>query len=38
MLMLAYYKNSLVHIFLNEAYIACALQAFGPTIGEIEGV
>lgn len=36
--MLAYYRNNLVHVFLNEAYICCAIEAFGETIGEIEGV
>jgi len=24
-LMLAYYRNNLVHLFLNETYVACAL-------------
>ena len=27
--MLAYYRNNLVHLFLNESYIATAFQAFG---------
>lgn len=27
--MLAYYRNSIIHLFLNECYIATALQAFG---------
>lgn len=35
--MLAYYRNGLVHIFLNEAYICCALESFGESIGEIQG-
>ena len=28
-LMLAYYRNGIVHMFLNEAYIAASLLAFG---------
>jgi glycerol-3-phosphate O-acyltransferase len=28
-LMLAYYRNNLIHLFINEGYIACALNAFG---------
>jgi glycerol-3-phosphate O-acyltransferase len=28
-LMLAYYRNNLSHLFINEAYIACALKALG---------
>lgn len=28
-LMLAYYRNNLIHLFINEAYIATSLQAFG---------
>jgi glycerol-3-phosphate O-acyltransferase len=36
--MLAYYRNNLVHLFLNEAYLACVLVAFGETLTEIEGV
>lgn len=38
MLMLAYYKNNLVHVFLNEAYIACSLLAFGANTVETEGI
>ncbi len=30
-LMLAYYRNNLIHIFLNEAYIATSLLAFGES-------
>jgi glycerol-3-phosphate O-acyltransferase len=37
-MMLAYYRNSLVHLFVNDAYIACALEAFGETINSSEGV
>lgn len=28
-LMLAYYRNNLMNVFINEAKIACALAAFG---------
>ena len=28
-LMLAYYRNNLIHLFTNEAYIACSLKAIG---------
>ena len=38
MMMLAYYRNNLIHLFLNEAYIACAFSSLGNTIGEIKGV
>jgi glycerol-3-phosphate O-acyltransferase len=31
-MMPAYYRNSLVHLLVNNAYIACALEAFGETI------
>lgn len=30
-LMLAYYRNNLIHLFLNEAYIATSLLAFGES-------
>ncbi len=33
-LMLAYYRNNLVHAFINESYIACALKAFGVSVSE----
>lgn len=28
-LMLAYYRNNLIHLFINECYIACVLSSFG---------
>ena len=33
-MMLSYYRNNLVHIFLAEAYIACSLLGFGENISE----
>ena len=36
-LLLAYYKNSIMHVFINEAFIAVSLLGFGPIIYE-EGV
>lgn len=36
--MLAYYRNNLIHLFINEAYISCVLDSFGETISEVEGV
>jgi glycerol-3-phosphate O-acyltransferase len=30
-LMLSYYRNNLIHLFLNEGYIASSLEAFGDT-------
>eukprot|EP00347_Sterkiella_histriomuscorum_P008623 403344386 len=37
-LMLAYYRNGIVHMFLNEAYIAASLLAFGQSTAESQGV
>ena len=37
-LMLAYYRNSLVHCFINEAYIACSLRSFGEFVSKEEGI
>lgn len=34
-LMLAYYRNNLSHIFINESFIACAIESFGENISEI---
>lgn len=34
--MLAYYRNNLVHVFINEAYIACSIAEF--EFGENRGV
>lgn len=33
-LLLAYYKNSIMHVFINEAFIACSLLGFGDIIYE----
>ena len=37
-LMLAYYRNNIAHVFLNEAYIACSIEAFGENLSEEEGI
>ena len=37
-LMLSYYRNSLLFVFFNEALIACSLNAFGFDIAHKEGV
>jgi len=37
-LMLSYYRNSLIFAFFNEALIACSLYAFGFDIAHKEGV
>ncbi|CAI2369551.1 unnamed protein product [Moneuplotes crassus] len=37
-LLLAYYRNNLVHIFINEALISCSLFGFGQEIAWNEGV
>lgn len=37
-LMLAYYRNGLIHIFLNESYIAASLLSFGNQTAETQGV
>lgn len=37
-LMLAYYRNGLIHLFLNEAYIAASLLSFGFQTAESQGV
>jgi glycerol-3-phosphate O-acyltransferase len=29
LLLLGYYKNGLVHVFVNEAFVSCSLYAFG---------
>jgi glycerol-3-phosphate O-acyltransferase len=36
--MLAYYRNNLVHLFLNEAYIATAFKAFGDQAVQAQDV
>ena len=37
-LLLSYYRNQLIHIFLNEAICACALVSFGREMAWKEGV
>jgi glycerone phosphate O-acyltransferase/fatty acyl-CoA reductase len=37
-LMLSYYRNTLVHAFLPEAFLGCALAAFGEQLSSKEGV
>jgi 1-acyl-sn-glycerol-3-phosphate acyltransferase len=37
-LLLGYYRNNLIHIFLNEAFIACSLFGFGHHDSWKEGV
>mmetsp|Transcript_5722 Transcript_5722/g.4892 ORF Transcript_5722/g.4892 Transcript_5722/m.4892 type:complete len:230 (+) Transcript_5722:2196-2885(+) len=37
-LMLSYYRNMLIHLFWNEAIIACALSSFGQEMAWKEGI
>jgi glycerol-3-phosphate O-acyltransferase len=37
-LMLSYYRNTLTHAFLPEAFVACALSAFGDQLSLKEGI
>ena len=37
-LMLSYYRNNLIHLFLNESYIATSLNAFGDQTSLREGI
>lgn len=37
-LMLSYYRNMLLHVFFNEALIACTLMAFGDDVAYREGI
>jgi glycerol-3-phosphate O-acyltransferase len=36
--MLAYYRNNLIHMFLNESYVATAFQSFGEDSIQSQGV
>lgn len=36
--MLSYYRNTIVHVFLPEAFVSCALSAFGAQLSSKEGV
>ena len=38
LLMLSYYRNMLIHVFLPEAFIGCAQQSFGKELSLKEGV
>lgn len=37
-LMLSYYRNNLVHVFLNETFIAASLISFGKNLNQEVGV
>lgn len=36
--MLSYYRNTIIHAFLPEAFLGCALTAFGEELYAKEGV
>jgi glycerol-3-phosphate O-acyltransferase len=36
-LMLAYYRNNLIHIFINEAFVSCSLLGMGTVIDKAQG-
>lgn len=36
--MLSYYRNTIVHVFLPEAFIGCVLASFGNQLNQEEGV
>jgi glycerol-3-phosphate O-acyltransferase len=36
--MLSYYRNTIMHTFLPEAFVSCALAAFGAQLSSKEGV
>jgi glycerol-3-phosphate O-acyltransferase len=36
--MLSYYRNTILHTFLPEAFVSCALAAFGDQLSSKEGV
>lgn len=38
LLMLSYYRNTLLHAFLPDAFLACALASFGEHLSAREGV
>jgi glycerol-3-phosphate O-acyltransferase len=37
-LMLAYYRNTLTHAFLPEAFVGCTIAAFGEQLYSNEGI
>lgn len=37
-LMLSYYRNTLSHAFMPEAFVGCALASFGEQLSLLEGV
>ena len=37
-LMLAYYRNTMTHAFLPEAFIGCAIASFGDQLNSNEGI
>jgi len=37
-LLLSYYRNTLIHVFIPNAYVACALFGFGEKLGWADGV
>lgn len=37
-LMLSYYRNTLTHVFLPEAFIGCAIVSFGEQLYSNEGI
>lgn len=37
-LMLSYYRNTIMHTFLPEAFVSCAIAAFGAQLSSKEGV
>lgn len=37
-LMLSYYRNTITHAFLPEAFLGCAFMAFGEQLYQKEGI
>lgn len=37
-LLLGYYRNNLIHIFISEALISCSMHGFGDVVSRTEGV
>lgn len=37
-LLLSYYRNTLIHLFVTQSYVACALLGFGHSLAVDEGV
>ena len=36
--MLSYYRNTIAHAFLPEAFLGCAFMAFGEQLSQKEGI